>query len=146
MLSVWFHLHSPSLTSGTAKVRPGLQSNLEPGDCSPEEAALEAGMALAPGGCLGIPSTVAPHACGGAGCAKGPSTPHSRYSLNIFSCQGPFSFSVVYFCKADKAQPQEITGAEFNHCSVWLLWVTERGNLGVHGLGSGWGVVTHRFS
>lgn len=119
MLSVWFYLDSPSLTSGTVKVRPGLQSNLEPGECSPEEAALEA--ALAPGGCLGIPSTVAPHGCGGAGCAKGPSAPHSRYRLNTFSCQGPFSFSVVYFCKVDKAQAQEITGAEFNHFSVWLL-------------------------
>lgn len=51
MLSVWFHLHSLCWISDTVKVRSGLQSNLEPGGCSPEEAALQAGTALAPGRC-----------------------------------------------------------------------------------------------
>lgn len=122
MLSVWFHLHSLSLTSGTVKVRSGLQSNLGPGDCSSEEAA------LAPGGCLWRSNRV----------SWAPALPTPDINrLNTFSCHHTFKFSVVYFCKADKAQPQEIKGAQFHHCSGWLVWVTERGDLRVHGLGSG---------
>lgn len=139
MLSVWFHSHSLCLTSGTVKVRSGLQSNLGPGDCSAEEAALGAGMVPAPGGCparrpcLPVKELDAPR-------APALTSDQPRYKQTQY-LQLPRSFLVfccVFFVKLTRPSPKKLRELCFITAQCgWLLWVTERGHLGVHGLGSG---------